>query len=208
MTYCYLIHVKIFPARQDGMWYDYPLCGPDKCYIASFTTEARVQYVLCVPCEGYGCRGGRPGGGRERERHPPELLSSALLSVPVYCTVQADTAGDGEEWGTVRPRPETSGWHQTVSVALCPGPRSSVWLRLWQDVTGPVLQVIRRTDWPGCHQKFINTIHSQFQYTIMFRKEKISWVSLVETNVKSENFFNMQKALCVMHYARCIALHE
>ena len=109
MTYCYLIHVKIFPARQDGMWYDYPLCGPDKCYIASFTTEARVQYVLCVPCEGYGCRGGRPGGGRERERHPPELLSSALLSVPVYCTVQADTAGDGEEWGTVRPRPETSG---------------------------------------------------------------------------------------------------
>ena len=33
----------------------------------------------------------------ERERHPPELLSSALLSVLVYCTVQADTAGDGEE---------------------------------------------------------------------------------------------------------------
>ena len=36
----------------------------------------------------------------------------------------------------------------------------------------------------------------------MLRKEKKSWVSLVETNVKSENTFNKQKALCVMHYAR------
>ena len=136
MTYCYLIHVKIFPARQDGMWYDYPLCGPDKCYIASFTTEARVQYVLCVPCEGYGCRGGRPGGGRERERHPPELLSSALLSVLVYCTVQADTAGDGErseeQWDPdQRPVADTR-QYLLLSVPV-PGPRcDSGCDKMWQ----------------------------------------------------------------------------
>ena len=141
MTYCYLIHVKIFPARQDGMWYDYPICGPDKCYIASFTTEARVQYVLCVPCEGYGCRGGRPGGGRERERdillssYPP--LSWVYPCTAQYRRTQLETERSEEQWDPDQ-RP--------VAVTQTRGSPDSICCSLSRSPVLGVTQVVTRCD--------------------------------------------------------------
>ena len=97
------------------------------------------QSTICVVCPVWRLWvQRREAGRRQRER---ETSSWAPILRSPECTRVLHSTG-GHSWrrrGVRNSETQTRdqwlwhrpGAHQTVSVALCPGPRSSVWLRLW-----------------------------------------------------------------------------